>query len=527
VAQLIVDYFAYAAHPGASTCCTARHAARRRLLHLRRASRCPGTSRASLSTFRLCRVAWCLGTSRGSSSTSSPTPRIQVPRHLAWLIARLVAPLVVDYFAYTARPGASTCRVARHAARRRLLRLRRASGCLGTSRGSSRGSSRRSSSTTSLTLCVRVPRHVARLIVDFFAYATRPGAWARRATRRRLLRLHRASRSLGTSHGSSRGSSRRSSSTTSPKPRVSGASARRTARDAVRRRLLRLRRASGCLDMSRGSSRGSSRRSSSTSSHTSRISVPRHVARLVVDFFAYAARPGASARRATRRRLLRLRRASGCLGTSHGSSRGSSRRSSSTTSPTPRVRVPRHIARLVTRLVADYFDYAAHLGASARCAARHAARRAARRRLLRLRRVSGCLGTSCGSLSTSSPTPRVRVPRHIARLVVDFFAYAARPGASARRAARHAISRRLLRVHHAFGCLDTSRGSLRRSSSTTSPCAGPSSTTSPTPRVQVPRHVARLVSLLVVDYFTYAAHPGASARRAARHAARCRLLRAP
>jgi hypothetical protein len=208
-------------------------------------------------------------------------------------------------------------------------------------------------------------------------------------------------------------------------------------------------------------------------------------------------------------------------------SRGSSRGSSSTTSPTPHVRVPRHIARLVTRLVVDYFDYAAHPDASAHHAARHAAHRVPRRRLLRLRRVSGCLGTSCGSLSTSSPTPRVRVPRHIAQLVVDFFAYAARPGASARRAARHAISRRLLRVHHAFGCLGTSRGSLRRSSSTTSPCAGPSSTTSPTPRVQVPRHVARLVSLLVVDYFTYTTHPGASARRAARHAARCRLLRAP
>jgi hypothetical protein len=29
------------------------------------------------------------------------------------------------------------------------------------------------------------------------------------------------------------------------------------------------------------------------------------------------------------------------------------------------------------------------------------------------------------------------VPRHVTRLVVDYFAYAARPGASARRAARH------------------------------------------------------------------------------------------
>jgi hypothetical protein len=59
--------------------------------------------------------------------------------------------------------------------------------------------------------------------------------------------------------------------------------------------------------------------------------------------------------------LHRLRRASGCLGTSRGSSRGSSRRSSSntpgsssTTSPTPRVRVPRHVARPVTRLIVDY-----------------------------------------------------------------------------------------------------------------------------------------------------------------------------
>jgi hypothetical protein len=66
-------------------------------------------------------------------------------------------------------------------------------------------------------------------------------------------------------------------------------------------------------------------------------------------------RPGASARRAARRvarctarrrllhlaqarrRLLRLRYASGCLGTSRDSSHGSSRDSSSTTSPTPRI----------------------------------------------------------------------------------------------------------------------------------------------------------------------------------------------
>jgi hypothetical protein len=129
------------------------------------------------------------------------------------------------------------------------------------------------------------------------------------------------------------------------------------------------------------------------------------LAPLVVNYFDYAARSGASARRVARhaarrtirRRLLRLRHAIGCLGTSHSSSRGSSRRSSSTTSPTPRVRVRRLVARLVVdnftsrRLVVDYFAYAARLGASAHRAAHHAALLAALRRLRRLRRASGCL----------------------------------------------------------------------------------------------------------------------------------------
>jgi hypothetical protein len=135
-----------------------------------------------------------------------------------------------------------------------------------------------------------------------------------------------------------------------------------------------------------------SRGSSSTTLTTPRLRVPRHAARLVmrlvaplvVDYFAYGVRPGASACRAARCRLLHLRRASGCLGTLHGSSL--------TTLPTPCIQV-------------------------AHRAARRAARHAARRRLLRLRRASSCLGTSRGSSSTTSPTPRVRVPRHVARLV--------------------------------------------------------------------------------------------------------------
>jgi hypothetical protein len=224
-----------------------------------------------------------------------------------------------------------------------------------------------------------------------------------------------------------------------------------------------------------------------------RVRMPRHVARLVtrliVDYFTYAARPVASAHRAacrvthlrllrlaqTRRRLLRLRCASMCLGTSRDSSCGSS----STTSTTPRVPLPRHVAWLVAPLVVDYstscrlvvkyFGYAACPGASAR--------RTDRRRLLRVRRASGCLSTSRGSLSTTSPTSCVLMPRHLARLVaplvVDYFAYAVRPGASARRTAHRAAHRQLLRLRRASCCFGTSLGTSRGSSS------GSSLTTSP------------------------------------------------
>jgi hypothetical protein len=157
-----------------------------------------------------------------------------------------------------------------------------------------------------------------------------------------------------------------------------------------------------------------------------------------------------------------LRRASGCFGTSRGSS--------STTSTTPRVQVPRHVVRLVMRPS---------------------------------RRSSSTTPPRTGSSMTTSPTPRVRVPRDVARLdtrlvaplVVDYsasrrlvgddFASTARSGASARRMARHAARLaarcRLLHRHRASGYLGTSRGSSRgsscRSSSTTQPSAGSSSTT--------------------------------------------------
>jgi hypothetical protein len=93
----------------------------------------------------------------------------------------------------------------------------------------------------------------------------------------------------------------------------------------------------------------------------------------------------------------------------------------------------------------------------------------------------------------------------------------------------------LPRLRRASGCLcssrGSSRGSSRHSSSTFPPHPCSLSTTSPPLRGQVHRHVAWLVAWLVtplvVDYFAYAAHPGASARRAACHGVRRRLLRAP
>jgi hypothetical protein len=145
------------------------------------------------------RASWCVGTTHGSSSITSTTLRVRVPRHVARLVKRLVVLVVVDYFDYAAHLGASAHRVARHAARHRLLRLRRASGCLGTSRGSSRGSSHRTSSTTLTTPRVQVPRHVTRLVtrlvasfvVDYFDYAAPPGASTHHAAhctaRHRLL----------------------------------------------------------------------------------------------------------------------------------------------------------------------------------------------------------------------------------------------------------------------------------------------------------------------------------------------------
>jgi hypothetical protein len=147
------------------------------------------------------------------------------------------------------------------------------------------------------------------------------------------------------------------------------------------------------------------------------------------------------------------------------------------------------------RLVVDYFAYAARPGASARRVAHLAARRRllhvvqARRRLLCLRRTYGCLGTSRGSSRRSSSTTLPRV------------------GSSSTTPPRASSSSTIsptLRVRVPRHTRGSSRSSSRRSSSTTPPRAGSSSTTSPPPCIQVPRYIARLVTRLVaplvVDY---------------------------
>jgi hypothetical protein len=83
---------------------------------------------------------------------------------------------------------------------------------------------------------------------------------------------------------------------------------------------------------------------------------------------------------------------------------------------------------------------------------------------------------------------------------------------------RLAAATDILRLRRAIGYLGSSRGSSCGSSRRSS------STTSPTPHDRVPRHVTRLVTRLVVDCYTYAACPGASAPRVARRTARTRLV---
>jgi hypothetical protein len=93
--------------PSAATSCLPTAAALHQLRHAPR-----------LVTSRLHRL--CINyvvrlkySSPGCSGSTSLTPRVRVPRHLARLVAWLVTRLVVDYFTYVVRPVASAHRAAR------------------------------------------------------------------------------------------------------------------------------------------------------------------------------------------------------------------------------------------------------------------------------------------------------------------------------------------------------------------------------------------------------------------------------
>jgi hypothetical protein len=110
-------YCAYAVHLDApSQCSTSLQSVALAIAMCPVIPLCVVTTRlvAATDILRLRRAFGCFDTSRGSSSTTSPTPRVRVPWHVAWLVTWLV----VDYFAYTARSGASACHAAHHAARR-------------------------------------------------------------------------------------------------------------------------------------------------------------------------------------------------------------------------------------------------------------------------------------------------------------------------------------------------------------------------------------------------------------------------
>jgi hypothetical protein len=260
-------------------------------IFLRYTSSCFGTSSGSsstTSTTSCVRVPRHVARLVYSSSTTSPPPRVRVPWHAARLVTRLVAPpvidysasrrlvvdnsascrLVVDYFASAARPGASARRVARHAtrraARRRLLRL----------------APPVVDYTASRRLVIDNSAS-CRLVVDYFASGAGPSASACRAARRaarcRLLRVAQA-----------------------------------------RRRLLHVARLFTCLVAPLVVDYSTSRRLVIDYSASHRLVVDNSAShRLVVDYFASAVRPGASARRvarhtarrATRRRLLRVAQA--------------------------------------------------------------------------------------------------------------------------------------------------------------------------------------------------------------------------
>jgi hypothetical protein len=282
--------------------------------------------------------------------------------------------------------------------------------CLRTLRGSS--------STTLPMSCVRVPRHVprlvarlnidyfnyaarlgarhvARLVVDYFAHAARPGASARRAAHRRLLLPHRSFECLS------------SSSTTSPTPRF-------WVPWHVAWLVVQL-----VIDYFA-------------------YAVPRLVARLVVDYFAYVVPSGASAPRAARRRPRAVSpldfSSVGCTGSSRAPGHSISRLSYSSLGCTGSTTYVVH-----PDVLSSPFDFSSVARTGSRRAPGHSVSR---------------LGYSpLGCTDSTAPMLGIRTRRLAARLLVGRLHWLSPCARSLRLAARILVARL-----HWFNCLCRASG---------------------------------------------------------------------
>jgi hypothetical protein len=282
-----------------------------------------------------------------------------------------------------------------------------------------------------------------------------------------------------------------------------------------------------------------------------RLALARLVAQLVVDYFAYVARPGASARCAARRRLLRLCYVIGCLGSSRGSSSTSRRLATrllvgQSRWLSPCARPLRFVARLlVARLHRLYSANAVHPDASSR--------RSTSRRSVALALAVRPVTPSRGSATHRSVAPALLAYDVHSDAPFSPLDFSSIDRTGSHRAPGHSVSRlhysplcctgstvpmTCIRMHRLRpsisrwsvalaivvrrdnpSCITTTclaatpaRLLLRCASACLGSSLGSSSTTSPTSCDWVPQLVARLI----ISHFAYDVQLGASAPRAAR-----------
>jgi hypothetical protein len=165
-------YCAYVVHPDAPSRCSTYSPPSAVALHQpRRASRVLVSRSQRLCINHVCVMSACLPVAAAPHQLRG-APRVLVSRS-HWLY---FSNAMCREYSSLRHTGSTSTTPRVRAACRRLIRLCRATGCLGSLRGSS--------STTSPMPCDRVPRLLMRLIVDYFACAVRPVVSAPHAARR-------------------------------------------------------------------------------------------------------------------------------------------------------------------------------------------------------------------------------------------------------------------------------------------------------------------------------------------------------